>query len=85
MNYLYTSFMLALWLILQWLTHDSYWFNFTVNLIYVTVSANSIFVYYEKSKQKNIERPKLHFTRKEWETAFKAAQEKLKISLKNER
>jgi len=77
MNYLYTSFIVALWLIIQWLTHDSYWFNFIINLICVAFMSNSVFVHYQKSKPK-------HYTREQYSEAMKAALENARISLLNE-
>ncbi len=69
--------MVGLWLAIQWLSHDHYWFNFTVNFSCIAVLSWSIFEHYEKSKP-------IRFTREEWKEAMKSALEKTKISLKNE-
>lgn len=77
MKYLFTSIIMGIWLIIQWLTHDSYWFNFILNLICMIAMSGSIFVHYEKSKPR-------HFTREQYQEAMRKAIEKTNISILNE-
>jgi len=77
MKYLYILIIIGLWLIIQWLTHDSYWYNFTLNLICMIAMSGSIFVHYKKSKPK-------HFTREQYQEAMRTAIEKTNISILNE-
>lgn len=76
MKYIYTSIIVALWLIIQWLTHDSYWFNFVLNLICMIAMSGSIFHHYERSKSR-------HFTREEYKEAMREAIEKTNIEILN--
>lgn len=77
MKYIFTSIIIGLWLIIQWSTHDSYWFNFILNLICMIAMSGSIFHHYERSKPK-------HFTREQYQEAMRTAIEKTNISILNE-
>lgn len=76
MKYIYISIIIGLWLIIQWLTYDSYWFNFILNLICMIAMSGSIFVHYEKSKPK-------HYTREQYKEAMRKAIEKTNIEILN--
>lgn len=52
MKHFYVLVIISLWLITQWLTHDCYWFNFTLNLICIIAMTYSISYHCEKSKLK---------------------------------
>lgn len=77
MKYFYVFIVVLLWLIIQWLTHDSYWFNFILNLITIFTLAYSNFQFYQQTKRK-------HFTRDEYKEAMHKALEKTNNSLLND-